>query len=135
MQPIISIKQACEKHLKSITPDLPTAYEGFNFTPPSTMYQICQFVILNPSDPTLGDGYYRERVDLQVFVVGVSGKGTLEALQRAELIRSHFAKGTTLIQDGITLSILRTPKISGSMISEGRVVIPVLISVTTEVFS
>lgn len=132
---IIKIKRACEKHLASLNPNLPTAYEGVNFTPPDSMYQMVQFVPINPENPSLGDGYFRERVDVQIFVVGVSGKGTTDTLTRAELIAEQFKRGTTLIEDGSTLKILRTPKISGSMISEGRVVVPVVFSVVTDVFS
>ena len=132
---IIKIKRACEKHLTLLNPNLTTAYEGVNFTPPETMYQVVQFVPISPENPTMGDGYFRERVDVQIFVVGVSGKGTTDAFTRAELIAEHFKRGTTLIEDTATLKILKTPRISGSMISEGRVVVPVMFSVVTDVFS
>ena len=135
MRSIIKSKRACEKRLAALTPVLPIAYEGVVFTPPSTMYQSCQFSIQSPDDPVFGTGYFRERFDFQVFVVGAYNKGTTEALERAELIRDHFNKGLTLTEEDITLHFLRTPKIAGSMISEGKVIIPVLISVMSEVYS
>ena len=135
MRSLIKSKRACEKHLASLTPILPTAYEGVVFTPTNTMYQSCQFVIQSPDDPVFGTGYFRERFDFQVFVIGAYNKGTTEALERAELIRDHFHKGLTLTEEDITLHFLRTPKIAGSIISEGKLIIPILISVMSEVYS
>jgi hypothetical protein len=135
LRAIIKSKRACEKRLGSLTPALPTAYEGVVFTPPNTMYQSCQFLIQSPDDPVFGTGYYRERFDFQVFVIGQYSKGTLEVLERAELIRDHFHKGLTLVEEDITLHFLRTPKIAGTMISEGRTIVPILISVVSEVYS
>lgn len=135
MRSLIKSKRACEKHLSTLTPTLPIAYEGVVFTPPNGMYESCQFVIQSPDDPVFGTGYFRERFDFQVFVVGPYNKGTTDALERAELIRDHFHKGLTLTEEDVTLHFLRTPKIAGSVISEGRIVIPILISVMSEVYS
>lgn len=134
MAEIVNIKRACEKHLATLTPSLPTGFEGVDFTPPNTMYQRCQFVVNTPDDPVFGTGYHRERVEFQVFVVDVSGKGTTSAIQRAELIRNHFAKGTTLVESGTPVHILSTPQIAGTKISQGRVIVPVLISAVAEVY-
>ena len=135
MRSLIKSKRACEKHLSTLTPTLPIAYEGVVFTPPNGMYESCQFVIQSPDDPVFGAGYFRERFDFQVFVIGPYNKGTTDALERAELIRDHFHKGLTLTEEDVTLHFLRTPKIAGSVISEGRIIIPILISVMSEVYS
>lgn len=133
MAEIVNIKRACEKRLASLAPTLQTGYEGVSFTPPNGMYQRCQFVILRPDDPVFGTGYHRENVEFQVFVVDTSGKGTTDALNRAELIRNHFAKGTTLVEGSTPMYVLETPQIAGTTISQGRVIVPVLIPVTAEV--
>lgn len=135
MRSLIKSKRACEKHLASLTPTLPIAYEGVVFTPPNGMYESCQFVPQTPDDPVFGTGYFRERFDFQVFVIGPYNKGTTDALERAELIRDHFHKGLTLTEEDVTLHFLRTPKIAGTIISEGRIIIPILISVMSEVYS
>lgn len=134
MAEIVNIKRACEKHLSSMTVNLPTGYEGVNFTPPDTMYQRCQFVIQRPDDPVFGTGYHREQGEFQVFVVDLIGKGTTDAIQRAELIRDHFAKGTTLFEAGTPVHILSTPQIAGTRISGGKIIVPILIPVTAEVY-
>lgn len=134
MAEIVNIKRACEKHLMALAPSLPTGFEGVDFTTPNTMYQRCQFVVNPPDDPVFGTGYHRERVEFQVFVVDVAGKGTTAAIQRAELIRNHFAKGTTLTESGTPVHILSTPQIAGTKVSNGRVIVPVLISAVAEVY-
>lgn len=115
-------------------PDLPTAYEGVNFDPPSSIYQSCQFIIEKPTDPVFGLGYYRERINFQIFISDISGKGTTTALERAELIREKFKKGTTLFEEDVKILILETPQIMGTLISQDRVIVPVQIKVIAEVY-
>ena len=135
MVEIVNIKRACEKHLAALVPSVVTAYEGVNFDAPSNaMYQRCQFTISPPDDPVFGTGYHRERVQFQVFVVDPLGKGTTDALQRAELIRLHFAKGTTLVEGTTPLHVLTTPQIAGNSVSQGKVIVPVLIDLVAEVY-
>ena len=135
MAEIVNIKRACEKHLAALVPSVVTAYEGVNFDAPSNaMYQRCQFTISSPDDPVFGTGYHRERVQFQVFVVDPLGKGTTDALQRAELIRLHFAKGTTLVEGTTPLHVLTTPQIAGNSVSQGKVIVPVLIDLVAEVY-
>ena len=119
----------------ALVPVLPTAFEGLSFDPPTTMYQRCQFLIQSPDDPVLGTGYYRERIQFQVFIVGEANKGTAEAIQRAEIVRERFKKGTTLLEGGFRIHILSTPKV-GSVSPVGtRTITPVLIDVVTEIYS
>ena len=119
----------------ALVPSLPTAFEGLSFDPPTTMYQRCQFLIQSPDDPVLGTGYYRERIQFQVFIVGEANKGTAEAIQRAEIVRERFKKGTTLLEGGFRIHILSTPKV-GSVSPVGtRTITPVLIDVVTEIYS
>ena len=123
------------KHLNALVSVLPTAYEGVSFTPPTSMYQRVQFRLLKPDDPTFGKGYYRERLELQIFVYGETNKGTGEVLDRAELLRTHFTKGTTIVESGLYLHILETPTIAGTTAIGDRIICPVLIPVITEVIT
>lgn len=131
---ILNTKKAAERRLAAMTPNLPTAYESHNFDPPTGMYQRTQFVIRRPEDPVLGTGYHRERIQFQVFVVDKTGEGTGDALQRAELIRQQFAKGTVMIENGTRIHVLSTPQIAGSTVVNSRVVVPVLIDLVAEVY-
>ena len=130
---VLKTERALIKHLNLLTPALPTAYEGASFTPPTTIYQRVQFRVNQPDDPVLGTGYYRERIEMQIFVNAPTNKGTGEALTRAELLRTHFKKGTTIAEDGVLIHILETPQIAGTMAIGDRIVCPVLIDVTAEV--
>lgn len=132
---IIEIKRAAERKLSSLSPSLPTAWESVSFEPTSALYQRVQFTIQSPDDPVFGTGFHRERVTMQVFVVGNSNKGTSEVINHAELIRLHFAKGLVLQEGNIKIHVLRTPQIAGTSIMSERVICPVLIQLVAEVYS
>ena len=130
---VLETQRGLIKHLNLLLPNLPTAYEGLSFTPPSGIYQRLQFRINPPDDPVLGTGYYRERMEMQIFVNAPTNKGTGEALSRAQLLRTHFKKGTTISESGILIHILETPQISGTVALGDRIICPVLIDVIAEV--
>ena len=132
---IIEIKKAAERHLNSLTPQVPIAWEGVSFTPPAGLHERVQFTIQPPEDPVLGTGFHRERLTMQVFCLGATNKGTAEVLTRAELIRNHFKKGTVLVEGNIKIHILTTPQIAGTSIVTDKVICPVLIELVAEVYS
>lgn len=133
---IVEIKRAAERHLNTLTPFVPTGYEGVTFNPPSNaIYQRVQFLIQTPDDPVLGTGFYRERVSMQIFVVDMLNKGTAEVLNRAELIRNKFAKGLVLNEGNIRIHVLRTPQVAGTTVASDRIICPVVIELVAEVYS
>lgn len=132
---IIQIKRAAERRLLALTPNLATAWEGVSFEPTASIYQRVQFTIQAPEDPVLGVGFHRERVTLQVFIVGSANKGTSEVITRAELVRNHFAKGLVLEEDNVKIHVLKTPQIAGNTVVSERVICPVLIQLVAEVYS
>lgn len=131
---IVDVKKACETRLVTLTA-LPTAYEGVEFIPPASMYQRVQYQIFTPEDSTLPAGYHRERMQMQVFVVDVLGQGTTAALTRAGLIRDLFKRGTTIVESGTRILILNTPQVGATIIADGRLIVPVIIPLTVEVYS
>jgi hypothetical protein len=132
---IIEIKRAAERKLQALTPSIPTAWESVSFEPPVGLYQRVQFTIQTPDDPVLGTGFHRERLQMQVFVIGASNKGTSEVITRAELIREHFKKGLVLQEGNIKIHVLRTPQVTGTTIASERIVCPVIIQLVAEVYS
>lgn len=132
---IIEVKRAAERHLSTLTPNIATGYEGVIFTPPVGLYQRVQFNIQTPDDPVLGTGFYRERITMQVFIAGALNKGTAEVIARAELVRNHFNKGLTLLENNIRIHVLRTPQIAGTSVASDRIVCPVIIELVAEVYS
>jgi Bacteriophage related domain of unknown function len=121
------------KRVETLSPSVPTAYEGVSFNSPSTIYQRVQFRVQQPDDPVLGTGYYRERVELQIFVYGTTGQGVGEVLDHAELIREHFKKSTTIVESTTTIHVLETPTIAGTTVIGDRLMCPVLIPVVAEI--
>ena len=132
---IIEIKRAAERKLNALTPAVTTAWEGVSFNAPNGLYQRVQFTIQSPDDPVLGTGFHRERVTMQVFVVGAANKGTSEVINRAELIRNHFAKGLVLQEGNVRIHVLTTPQIAGNTVVSERIICPVLIQLVAEVYS
>lgn len=132
---IVEIKRAAERHLNTTTPSIPTGWEGVSFTPPNSLYQRVQFTIQPPEDPVFGTGFHRERVTMQVFIVGEINKGTSEVINRAETIRDRFTKGLVLNENNVKIHVLRTPQIAGTSIASDRVICPVVIELVAEVYS
>lgn len=131
--PILSTKKAAEARLATLS--IPTAYENAEFKPTAGQkYLSVQFDIRTPDDPVIGDVYYRERISFQVFVCDLLNKGTASAITTAEQIRDLFKKGTSLTQDGYSIYVLETPRISGSVKTNDRLIVPVLIDLVVDVF-
>ena len=131
---IIEAQTAVRRRLAALTPSLPTALEGISFVPPTGMYQRLQFVINPPTDPTFGTYFHRENIQVQIFVADKLDVGTTGAIARAQLIRDWFCKGLTLEEDGVRMHVLRTPQIAGAAVAGDRVIVPVLIPLTVEVY-
>lgn len=132
---ILDAKRVAERLLSNVTPAVPTAYEGNDFVPPSDqMYQSCFLKINTPTDPVFGAGYHRENVVFVVSILDIKGQGTANALARAELIRNTFYKGRTFIEGTTRIHILETAQIAGTSILTDRILVPVLIPLTVEVY-
>jgi len=131
---IVETEKAVRTHLNTLTPKLPTAYEGIDFVTPIGMYQRLQFMVGPPTDPTFGPWFYRENVEVQIFVVDKLGVGTTAAKARAEVLRDWFHKGLTLTEGDVRMHVLRTPHVSSAAVAADRIIVPVLISLTVEVY-
>jgi hypothetical protein len=110
------------------------AFPNTVFNAPSTEYYRVQYLISTPDDPVMGTGYHREQIELQVFVCTEIGKGD-NGLALAETLRTYFPKGYTAVQDGYQIHVLSTPKIQGSILTDERLITPVMFNFLTEVHS
>lgn len=134
--PILDAKILLEKRLRTAFPSTAIAVENVSFVPPeNTLYLHCQLRIDEPSDPVFGAKYRRENLSFQVFVVGPYNKGSVESLTIAHQIRDLYQRGTSITFDNLIIQMFESPQISGSTIVNNRVVIPVLIPVTVEVYN
>lgn len=132
---VIATRKALEKHLATLSPTLATAYESVTFNPvQGTPYQRVQLVPRTPENPTVGDDYYRDIGEFQIFLCYPANQGVADAQARAEVIRTHFKRGTTLTEGAIEVLITRTPQLAGNVIIGNRLIVPVLITYSVEVF-
>ena len=132
---ILDAKVFAETKLLAVIPALPIAFEGVSFEPPSGMYLRTQIVISPPTDPVLNTGYYRENIEFQVFVTAPLDSGTGAVITTASTIRDAFKKGTSAYQNDTHCLILSTPQIGGVVVIGDRIICPVLIPLTAEVYS
>jgi hypothetical protein len=133
---ITAIKAALESKLNELTPALATAWEGVRFTPVTgTPYQQVNLLPTYTSNPSIGDGHYREHGIFQVTLCYPSANvGTKTATQRADLLCTHFKRGTTLTNSGITLTIHKTPSKAQCTIDGDRIRLPVSIYWRSDIF-
>jgi hypothetical protein len=133
---IVIAKKLTELHLSTMPGSYQIAWENVKFTPdPASMYLAVQYKVNSPDDPVLGAGYHRENLQMQIFVCDLVNKGSSGALGTAQTIRDRFKKGSTFIQDDVRVLVLTTPRISGSVVTSDRLVVPVMIDLTVEVYS
>jgi hypothetical protein len=113
-----------------------TAYHNANFPVVSGVpYQLAHMITFKPDEPTQGGGYYREHGVFQVTLVYPAGVGMGAITARAELIRSYFKKGTTLVHSGIKTVISETPSIGYMQGSSSDVSLPVKIGYRADIYS
>lgn len=125
---IVSIRAALETKLNSITPSIVTAYENVAFTPVTgTPYQACYTMPATPDNATMGDGYYRAQGIFQVSLFYPLGVGPGTAGARAELIRTAFKRGVSMVSGSVTVRVSNTPEIGQGRVDGDRWMVPVKI--------
>ncbi|GAD20959.1 DUF4128 domain-containing protein [Acidovorax sp. MR-S7] len=122
---IAAIQSALEKRLLALSPQLPTAWENVTFTPPSSMWQRVNHLINAPRDLALERTLRLDRGIFQVTVHAPINTGRLAAMQRAELIRDHFAPVLMLTEGAVRVDIVDTPRIASPMADEPWWAVPV----------
>ena len=122
---LAAIQAALEKRLLTLPPQLPTAWENVTFTPPSSMWQRVNHLINVPRELALERTLRMDRGIFQVTVHAPINTGRLAAMQRAELIRDHFAPVLMLTEGAVRVDIVDTPRIASPMPDEAWWAVPV----------
>jgi hypothetical protein len=113
-----------------------TAYQNAVFQSATGVpYQLIHMTTFKPDEPTQGGGYYREHGVFQVTLVYPVGVGIGAITARAELIRSFFKKGTTLVNGGITTVIPDTPEFGYLQGSSDDISLPVKIGFRADIYT
>ena len=123
---IVSIRKALEKHLLALTPAFPTATQNNAFIPTTGVpYQKIHLLPNTPNNAVQGASMYFERGIFQITLLWPTGVGAMAADTRAELIRNHFRRGTSLVESGITVHVTNTPSIASAIPDGDRYAVPV----------
>ncbi len=123
---IIAIRAAIEIKLATIVPVISTAYENVSFTPVTgTPYQSIFIMPATPSNPTLGDGFYRAVGIAQISLFYPLLEGAQAAEARAQLIRTAFKRGTAMISGSVSVMVDTTPEIGQGRADDDRWHVPV----------
>lgn len=133
---ILNTKIELEKRLTNAFPSVKVAFPGVSFDPPTNeLYFRCQMSIGKPDDPVIGAKYRRENITFQVFVVAPYNKGEAEAFTAAQQIFDLYARGMSISVSNLLIRTFESPRISGSMIVDNRLIVPVMIPVVVQVFN
>lgn len=125
---LLNIRRAFEKSLTTLSPEIDSAYENKKYEPiMGKPYQRLQLAPNPVQNPTLGDSYYREVGEFQVFLCYPSHSGTLDVLTKAHLIRDTYFRGFTLVEGDTEIIVSKTPRIDGAIITSDRYIVPVII--------
>lgn len=123
-----AIRAGLEVKLDNVDPKLPTAWENSNFkTGDGSAWQDVWLMLARPENPTMGDGFYRQRGYLQVNLKYPLNTGPADAQKRANLLRDTFYRGLSLTTGTITTTVEETPEIGRGSNEGDRYVVPVFI--------
>lgn len=132
---ILKATIALDKRLATAYPSTTIIYEGQKVNPPTNaIYFRTQHILLEPIDPVMGSKYRREPINYQVFIVSPTNKGMGEALTKAEEIQELYQRGTIIVVDNLRIQIFNTPQIASAASISDKLVVPVMIPVTVEVY-
>lgn len=130
------IRDALEAALEAITPAIDTVHENEEYSPqPGVPYQETFLLVAMPNNSTLGDGFYQEQGVLQVNLKYQPGAGPADAVARAEMIRSAFKRGTSLILNGVTVQIDKTAAVSSGTVDGDRFKVVVRVPWHADIFN
>ena len=131
-----NILSAFLNRLDAMTPALATKKPNVSYTPVTgTPYQRARLIPNTPEHPTLGDQYHREIGFFEVLLFYPINTGTRAANTRGQGIKTQFARGTTMVQNGQVVKVLRTPTVAPEIEDGDRYIIPVTIEYYSEVFT
>jgi hypothetical protein len=108
-----------------LTPPLPVAYPGIDFTA-GPNYLRADFLPNQTRQVTIGDDPQQKRGLLQVTVVWVSGEGLIKPLNAAGAVINHF-KNLVLWAGATRITVDREPWAASPIQEADRVSIPITI--------
>jgi|688.fasta_scaffold09817_4 hypothetical protein len=131
----IKIRAALETALATITPSIDTQYENTAYTPKTGVPYQSVSLVINSTNPTIGDAFYREigimLITLHYPLLG----GTFDVMTQAEKIRAKFKRGQSFTKDNISVLCDKTPDIRSLPNEPDRFVVAVKIYFYSNIIS
>ena len=118
-----AISTALETALIAVSTGFPTSWENVKFSPTLAPYQVVTILFAQPENPTMGDGFYRQRGYMQIQLRYPLDEGKQNAVARAEAIRAAFPRGASFTAGGVTTSIERKGEIMAGYTDENRFIV------------
>ena len=132
---IVNIRKALEVALAAITPAISIAYENAAFAPVvGTPYCKPYLLMATPDNPTMGDGFYRERGIFQITLCYPLQIGTAGAAAQAEVLQTAFKRGATFSNGGVSVKVMATPSIGQAQVDAERFSLPVKVTWQADIF-
>jgi hypothetical protein len=123
----LTIRAAFQKRLELMTA-LATAYENVDYVPVTgTPFQRFNLLPATPDNQVQGSSFYREQGLLQITLCYPQNKGANAVQTRAEAVKTHFKRGTTISESGLLVNVINTPTISSAFFEGDRYCIAVSI--------
>jgi len=119
------IKEAIEDFLELLEPGFPTAYENVNFKPTEAAFQAPSFLFAEPDNRGYANDPYLQRGIFTNTLAYPINEGGGAAQAKAETVKQHFRRGTTILADGLKIIIETTPEIAGGNVEDDRYIIRV----------
>ena len=98
-----------------------------------TPYQRVSLLPANPDNSTQGPKTYLEIGIFQVMLCYPINAGSNAASTKAEAVRTHFNRGTSLVEAGLTVLVTQTPRVSPAMVEGDRYCIAVSVTYQTQI--
>jgi hypothetical protein len=112
-----------------------TAFENAVFLPKANVaFQRINFIMSPPDNPTIGDGFYRERGIFQITLCAPINTGAGDTLYYAERIRDWFPRGASFVNEGITARVETTPQIGPGSYDGDRFNVPISIRFWADIY-
>jgi hypothetical protein len=125
-----AVRRALERRLIALLPDLgagiEVAFENASISPAGT-YLEPRLLPADPDGSFYGSLTYLERGVFQVAIMSPLGKGAGSSEALGAKIRKHFARGTTLTENGIQTIVVDVPSQSRGFPDQGSWRTPVSI--------
>lgn len=130
----VAISAALEARLATVTPALQLAYANEEFSPVAgTPYMQASTIFAAPNNDEFGPSF-QERGLFDVLLFYPVGEGWGAALAQAELVRTAFARGTSLTgADGKIVRVVGTPAIAPAYRDGDRWVQPIRVTFNVNV--